>query len=148
MTEAFELCDKTVVEIAQRTNGKLQLDALTPPEATVVLVYQVIGLIGNGGLKGLLSDEFDGDPGYVRTLSAFRRIGSTVAAFLLQEAFDLWNSVDHSRLEDKEYMLDDTYLDDEHPEISRRLAILEEQFYNLEDDTITKLSDFIRSNFV
>ncbi|HJQ79146.1 MAG TPA: hypothetical protein VJ828_04280 [Lacipirellulaceae bacterium] len=146
MDDAFELCDKTVVDIARKTKGKLQLDALTPTEATVILVYQVCGLIGIGGLKGLLCDEFDGDPGYVRTISAFQEIGSTTVASILNEALDLWNSVDHSRLEDPEYLIDDEYLADEHPEIFRRLSILEDQFDNLESDTLTKLGDFIRNS--
>lgn len=144
MDEAFEFCDKYVVNVTKRTNGELRLELLTSREGAIVLVYQTIGIVGGEGLKGLLCDDFDGDPGYARTISAFHQIGSARAGSILTEALALWNSVDHSRLQDDDFVLYDDYLADRYPEIHRRLRELEDEFEGLESDTIKRLAAFIQ----
>ena len=49
------------------------------PHRTVLLVYHCQGIIGNGGFRFLLEDEFFGDPGFELTKKAFQDIGATGA---------------------------------------------------------------------
>jgi hypothetical protein len=148
MDESFDLRARALDRIWRKTGGKLQLDAYSDIESTAVLVDHVTGLIGNGGIRGLLCDEFDDDPGYGRTIRAFREIGSTRAASLLEESIRLWNSVDHPKLDDPRFLITDDYLDDDHPQVSRRLTAIDDEFIGLEDDTFKKLGEFISLNYL
>jgi len=59
---------------------------LEPPLRTLVLVVSAQGVIENGGLAHFLGNDWPGQPPYARFVEAFREIGATRAAAVLEEA--------------------------------------------------------------
>lgn len=80
----FELCDRVFCELS---DDVINVETCTELERVVRLVWDSSGLIGNGGMHRLFEGDYPGDPGFVYTVAAFRRIGAQRAYEALQEAF-------------------------------------------------------------
>lgn len=83
LEDDFEVCDGVYCRLSDADpDGPRPGSGV---DAVIVLSYEAGGLITNGGFKFLLEAQqfFDRDPGYARTLAAFRAIGEpgTVAAW-------------------------------------------------------------------
>jgi hypothetical protein len=100
MTEPFEdlfaeESDHSLIEglsaaILRHHGEDLNVRYLRVEERTVVLVWHVTGIIGNGGFNYLLEHQLRGDPDFTRTARAFRRIGCAEAVAAFQQAFGLF----------------------------------------------------------
>jgi thymidylate kinase len=53
----------------------------------VRLVWDSSGLIGNGGFHRFFEGDYPGDPGFVYTVAAYKRIGAEAAYEALKAAF-------------------------------------------------------------
>ncbi len=133
------LVDVVVDSILALDADKIDLSKYTLHEETVVLVIQILGLVGNRGFAGLFSDEIDGDPGYVRSLAAFKRVGATKAAFCFAELLELYAKTDRRKSFIKRAdEFAQTYAD--------KLDALEGAFLDAEPEIISQLAKFIRDH--
>jgi hypothetical protein len=80
----FELCDQVFGALA---DGPINLDTCGELERVVRLVWDSSGLIGNGGFHYLFEGDYPGDPGFVYTVAAYKRIRAQAAYAALQAAF-------------------------------------------------------------
>lgn len=113
----------------------VNLDRYSDTEKTIVLVYQTVGLLGNMGLPGFLSDEYDGDPCYRKTIHAFERIGDRIMTETLTEASHIYQS--------QTGMLPES---DEYAKLSAALDKLDDVCIDNEDLTIDLLAKYINEN--
>jgi hypothetical protein len=135
MRENLRFCDEVFLGITNRTDEKIVVSAYSLTEKTIVLVYQTVGLIGNMGLAGFLSDEYDSDPGYGKTIHAFERIGDRTMTETLAEAINIYQS--------QTGMLPES---DEYAKLSAALDKLDDVCIDNEDRTIDLLAKFIKEN--
>src|SRR4051812_44953511 len=91
-SDDFELCSGVFKHIADRHGNELNVDEETEPERVVTLVWHSYGIIGNGGFQYLFEGTFNGDPGFVLTAAAFRRIRCAGAAEAFEEALAMFPS--------------------------------------------------------
>jgi hypothetical protein len=136
MRENLKTCDEVFLDITNRTDTKINIEAYNQTEKTVALVYQTVGLIGNMGLAGFLSDEYDGDSGYVETIRAFESIGDLNMARTLAEAIDIHRLQSSSTPES-----------DENKKLSESMDKLDDKFIENEDSTIDLLANFIKTKY-
>lgn len=135
MHENFKFCDEVFLGITNRTDTKIRIDAYTDMEKTVVLIYQTVGLIGNMGLAGFLSNEYDGDPGFFETICAYERIGDRVAINSLTEAKSIHRLQSELPTESEEYA-----------KLAAKLDRLDDICIENEERTIDLLANFIQGN--
>lgn len=83
-TDDFDLCDRVFSRLA---DNPINLDTCGELERVVRLVWDSSGLIGNGGFHRLFEGDYAGDPGFVYTCAAYKRIGAQGAYEALQAAF-------------------------------------------------------------
>ena len=83
----FELCDLVFSELS---GDRIDVDACNELERVVRLVWDSSGLIGNGGFHRLFEGDYPGDPGFVYTAAAYKRIGAQHAYDAFQAAFRLF----------------------------------------------------------
>ena len=83
-SDDFDLCDRVFCELS--TNS-MDVDACGELEWVVRLVWDSSGLIGNGGFHRLFEGNYRGDPGFLYTVTAYKRIGAEAAYQALQAAF-------------------------------------------------------------
>lgn len=77
------LCDSVYVFLV--SGEEVDVSTCGEPVRVVVLVWNTMGLIGNGGFEYLLSADYPGDPGFVFTAAAHARIGAMRAYRIFQE---------------------------------------------------------------
>ena len=80
----FNVCEGVSSRIIDRYNNDVDVGKATQHESTVVLVWQSLGIIQNGGFRYLLECDFKGDPDFRKAARAFRTIGCQLSA----DAFD------------------------------------------------------------
>jgi hypothetical protein len=80
----FKLCDQVWCALSGDT---VDVGACDELERVVRLVWDSSGLIGNGGFHRFFEGDFPGDPGFVYTLGAYKRIRAEAACEALQAAF-------------------------------------------------------------
>jgi hypothetical protein len=135
----FDLCDGVFLAIAKVTGNRL--DAANEPEAcrTVTLVWHSGGIIGNGGFRYLFEGDFNGDPGYLITADAYRRIGANedYAAFCAALAIFPMSRLPLN-IDDRLRMYD------AHPE--ERRQDIDNRFFSAADTRQKLLAKFIRFN--
>src|SRR5574337_487343 len=85
----FELCDRVFCALSEST---IDVEACGELERVVRLVWDSSGLIGNGGFHRLFEGDCAGDPGFVYTISAYKRIGAEAAYRALQAIFSQFPS--------------------------------------------------------
>src|SRR5688572_26677297 len=135
----FELCNGVFMHITGRYGDELNVEKQTEPERVVTLVWHSSGIIGNGGFQYLFEGTFNGDPGFVLTAAAFRRIGCGEAAEAFEQALALFennrppSNIEH-RLEIYQSVLEEN-----------RMRI-DEKFWDAGSDLDAKLAAFIRAN--
>ncbi len=128
--EAEKLAEKFFLRVMESTNGTMSLTGLLPSEANAVLVYHVLGLVGGMGLREMLDDEMDDDPGYAQTIRAFREIGANRMAEIIEEGIARKTLIaiggDTSTIRDFDE--------------------LDEEFYAGERDCVTQLGRYVVAN--
>ena len=136
---AFEVCNRTWRRITSRyadSRGAAELDEL---ERTVVLVWTVTGIVGNGGFEYLFGGDLPGDPDYHLSLEAFERIGCQDAARSLRDAIAVFPDgkvPEDGKRRRAMYMA--------RPEDERdRLAVA---FFEAEAHVTTRLAEYIREH--
>jgi Domain of unknown function (DUF4375) len=82
----WELCNRTCKRLIELYGSDARATDIPQKERTVVLVWTVHGIVGNGGFEALFSGDLPGDPGYQLALDAFRVIGCEVAATAFEDA--------------------------------------------------------------
>jgi len=132
----FELCDRVWCALSENT---IDVDACGELERVVRLVWDSSGLIGNGGFHRLFEGDYPGDPGFVYTVAAYKRIGAGGAYYALQAAFRQFPSgvvpADiHERLRAFESLPEKSW-----DEIERR-------YYDADKETERCLARFIREH--
>jgi hypothetical protein len=80
----FKLCDQVWCALSEH---KIDVNACGELERVVRLVWDSSGLIGNGGFHRLFEGDYPGDPGFVYTVAAYKRIGAEATYEALQVAF-------------------------------------------------------------
>src|SRR6185503_11800205 len=83
-SDDFELCDGVWCALSE---NKIDVDACGELERVVRLVWDSSGLIGNGGFHRLFEADYLGDPGFVCTVAAYKRISAEAGYEALQAAF-------------------------------------------------------------
>jgi hypothetical protein len=78
------VCNGLFDLLLDRYDEHLDVTTASDPERAVLLVWQSYRIIGNGGFRLLLEEDFTGDPGFRHTAGAYRAIGCAAAA----DAFD------------------------------------------------------------
>ena len=78
------VCNGLFGRLSDRYDEQLDVTTASDPERTVLLVRQSCGIIGNGGFRLLLEEDFTVDPAFRHTAGAYRAIGCAAAA----DAFD------------------------------------------------------------
>jgi hypothetical protein len=134
MSDAFEhakyLADVVFDRAMGKTGDMIELTQLDRVEETIVLVYHVLGLAGGMGLKEMLDDEMNADPGYVLTIRAFREIGANEMAEILEEGITRKTSIalgmDASGM--------------------REFDTLDEDFYARERDCVMQMGRYVAAN--
>jgi hypothetical protein len=109
------------------------------PHRVVHLVYNSLGIILNGGFEALFSSDFIGDPGYVFSAAAYRKIGCTPAADAFAEALALFPTTilnRHPKQRHKFYMTID----------ERRRDAVNDQLWKAQDGITSALAAYIRAN--
>ena len=134
-----ELIDVVLDSIYALDAEKIDLGKYSVHEETLILVFQILGLAGNRGFEGLFCDEIDGDPGYVRSVAAFKRIEATKAAFCFAELLELFAKTSHRKSFDKR-------ADDFAKANNVKLEMLEGAFLDAEPEIISKLAKYIRDH--
>ncbi len=115
----------------------IDVDACGELERVVRLVWDSSGLIGNGGFRRLFEGDYPGDPGFIYTVSAYKRIGAEAAYHALQAIFRQFPGgvlpVDiHESLKIFESIPEQTRED------------IEERYYGADKETEHCLAQFIR----
>ena len=88
--DAHALCDGVFRMIIERHGNRIDVSKESELERVVTLVWASKGIIENGGFQYLFEGNFDGDPGFVLTAAAFRRIGCPEAAEAFEQALSLF----------------------------------------------------------
>jgi len=134
-----ELCNGVFMLIADRHGNKLDVAKMNEPERVVTLVWHSFGIIGNGGFQYLFEGTFKGDPGFVLTAAAFRRIRCAEAAEAFEEALALFpGNRPPSNIEARLEIYQSV------PELERRR--IDTKFCDSAGDLRAKLAAFIRAN--
>ncbi len=135
----FELCDGVFVHIADRHGNELDIDKETETERVVTLVWHSFGIIGNGGFQYLFEGDFNGDPGFILTAAALRRIGCAEAAEAFEQALSLFHgNCPPSNIEDR-LKIYQSISETERERINRK-------FWDAGNELQAKLAAFIRAN--
>lgn len=134
-----ELCDGVFVHIVERHGNKLGLEKASESERVVTLVWHSFGIIGNGGFQYLFEGDFTGDPGFVLTAAAFRRIGCVQAAEAFEEALGLFpGNRPPKNIDDRLELYQSVPEEDRHR--------IDRKFWDAESNLIATLAAFIRAN--
>lgn len=88
--EDFELCNNTWRRIIKKYGDNAAATDFLDHERIVVLVWTVSGIIENGGFRSLFGSSLPGDPHYILTLEAFRKIGCSDVVEVLKKALCLF----------------------------------------------------------
>jgi len=138
-TNDFALCDKIFERICELRGNKLDVAAETEYERVVTLVWHSDGIIGNGGFQYLFEGNFNGDPGFVYTAAALRKIGCQARAEAFEDALALFPSnTPPTDLQERLTIYQKV------PESERNR--IDHKFWRAEADMVARLAAFIRDN--
>ena len=167
INNSFDLCDQIYCSMVSQygENDDLYLDDVR--KMTISFIWQISGILGNGGFQFLFEGLFSPDPTFKETISAYRRIGCTATADIFVEALNqsfpegklmTFGEGEWRQLYCKQMTEDERWsLEIELREFNLRmfhLRVTEKERYELADrfiradkDTPVKLATYIRDNW-
>src|SRR5262249_9471113 len=88
--DADDLLALVFTRIVKHYGGNLNVMDLREHERVFLLAYDAWGIIGNGGFNYLFERSIPGDPHYLETAAAFKKIGCIAAAEAFTKALCLF----------------------------------------------------------
>lgn len=92
--EIFEYCDNVWKRIIKKYPKAKNASDYPAPEQTVVLIWALSGIIGNGGFEYLFESDLPGDADLTLSKKALQVIGCKTAVELLDEVLNRINTVE------------------------------------------------------
>lgn len=94
--EVFEYCDNVWRNIINKYPKAKNASDYPVPEQTVILIWALSGIIGNGGFEYLFESDLPGDAGLILCKKALQVIGCSTAVELIEEVLNRINAMDVS----------------------------------------------------
>ncbi|HEV3437464.1 MAG TPA: DUF4375 domain-containing protein [Gemmata sp.] len=134
-----KLCSELFELILKHYNEDFDLSGCKEEDQVIILIWHASGIIDNGGFQYLFEGDFKGDPGFAKTLAAYKAIKATKCAEAIEEALALFPG---SKLP---------------PNIEKRLKVyqtvsaakrrvIDWKFFDESKDIATILAKYIRDN--
>lgn len=73
-TDDFELCNQIFLHVVAYYGDPVDVSKCKVAERVVMLVWQTMGIVDNGGSQYLFEGTYRGDSYFAKTLAAFRKI--------------------------------------------------------------------------
>jgi hypothetical protein len=137
----FKLCEGLFSRIVEYQGDDIDASAISEAERVVLLVWQVSGIIGNGGFRYLFEGNLKGDPHFALTAEAFRVTGCKKASEAVRKTLAMFpDSRPPTDIEKRlRYYL---------KRIKGWPTDMDLQFFDAQDDLNKCLASYIRSNAV
>jgi hypothetical protein len=137
----WNLCQNTWQSIIDRHGESPTANDFNSREFVIVAVWTVYGIVDNGGFEYLFEGDLPGDPGYQRSLAAFRTIGCAEALWAFEEALSLFPGGVVPKDSDERNEVFRA-----NPEAIRNAIAC--RFWDSNDEIVSKLAEYIRKEFM
>lgn len=138
-SDDFALCDAIHTKVVEWHGDDFDVSAISEEERTVLLVWHVSGIIGNGGFRYLFEGNLTGDPYFALTAKAFQATGCTKAADAVEKTLAMFpNSRPPTDI--------DARLTHYLRKIKAWPSEQDEQFYDTQEELTKSLARYIRSH--
>lgn len=139
ITDDFELCDQLFLRVVAHYGDPVDVSKCKVSEGVVMLVWQTMGIVDNGGFQYLFEGTYRGDPYFAKTLAAFQKIPADKCAKAVTDALRLFPNSRPPR--DIEQRLE-IY---QHARRAKRLD-LDDKFHSESSEIPKLLAEYIREN--
>ena len=137
-SDGFELCDGTFCLISE-VFGKLEVEKEVEPCRTIRLVFDSVGVIGNGGFHFLFERDYGGDPGFIHAAAGFKTIGAHRAYAAFKKALALFPRNSPPKDIEERLEIYESY-------DKATTDGIEQEFYSAGEEITRCLAKFIREN--